>query len=135
MSFVVSPYSSSIIILLFSVFFAAIWSMLIVLFSSVYFLFSNIFIQKYFADSHQNPLLKALPSRFVSALLLLSFVITSVSENVFCCGSGWLYKIFHITVGGVCLLTVFAAIFLTETDFIMFLKEQWTGKLIKKKDE
>eukprot|EP00795_Rhopilema_esculentum_P014780 gene14780-5886_t len=57
---------------------------------------SNMFIQKYFADSHQNPLLKALPSRFVSALLLLSFVITAVSESVFCCGSGWIYKIFHI---------------------------------------
>lgn len=68
----------------------------------------------------------------VSLSLILSFIITAVSERMFCCESGWLNRFIHIGIGGICLLTVFGSILLTETEFITFLREQWTGKMKKR---
>ena len=91
------------------------------------------FIQKFFINSSLKPLRCIFPSKMVSLSLLLSFIITAVSERIFCCESGWLNRFIHIGIGGVCLLSVLGSILLTETEFISFLKEQWTGK--RKKQE
>ena len=71
----------------------------------------------------------------VSFSLIMSFVITALSERAICCDSGWLYRFIHIGIGGLCLLSVLLSILLADVELVSFLKEQWTGKISKAKNE
>ena len=89
---------------------------------------SLVFIRNYFKSTpHLTPLDGLLPSPWVAFLYAASWMITAVSERTFCCGWGWTYRILHVSIGGVCLLTVAVAVFLTEAKLVNFVFGQVLG--------
>lgn len=52
---------------------------------------------------------------------------------MFCCESGWLLRIVHISVGAACLLIVFVAVLLTETRLVHFVRTQLLPQYTKKR--
>lgn len=54
------------------------------------------------------------------------------SQGVFCCDSGWLLRLVHIAIGAACLLGVFVAVLLTETQLIQFVRTQLMPQYRKK---
>lgn len=99
------------------------------------FCFSVLFIHHYFKSApHLKPLRGLLPSPLVLAGFALSWVITVTSEARLCCNHGWLYRILHIGIGGVCLLAVTAFVFIKEKTLVNFMLEHWLGRK-KKKEE
>ncbi|XP_064605676.1 protein RFT1 homolog isoform X2 [Liolophura sinensis] len=94
------------------------------------------FINNYYKGTSFRPLQSLVPSVGITAVLLLSLVMTSVSEVMFCCDKGFSGKLFHIGVGGMCLLAELAVIYFTENEMIGFIREQFTQKhaVTKKKD-
>ncbi|XP_072238352.1 man(5)GlcNAc(2)-PP-dolichol translocation protein RFT1 [Leuresthes tenuis] len=95
-------------------------------------LHSVLYIHRYFQFSQWKPLRGLLPSPYLLLALAVSAVITAVSEAVLCCDSGWLYRLVHIGVGGVCLLVVLVAVLLTETQLIQFVRTQLLPRYRKK---
>jgi len=90
---------------------------------------SSLFIRQYFKSSILNPLYGIFPTRMVMFSLVLSFITTSWSEQVFCCNVGWLRRFIHIGIGGFCLLLVFISVWVSDAELVTFLKEQWRGKV------
>ena len=70
----------------------------------------------------------------VLSAFAMSWVITAISETRLCCNRGWYYRILHIGIGGVCLLTVAALIYIKEKTLVNFMLEHWLG-IRKKKEE
>ena len=95
--------------------------------------FSAIFIEDFFTGSSLRPMKGIIPSTTVAASFVVSFVVTVASERAFCCDIGWVNRFIHIGIGAVCLLCVLVSVLLTENEFVLFLKEQWTGR--RKKDD
>lgn len=83
------------------------------------------YILNYFSESSYKPLQGMIPSPTVILVLLVAQGITVMSEIVFCCDKGPLYRLVHIGVGGVCLLAVLLTIYLKESQMITFIKEQY----------
>lgn len=93
------------------------------------FCFSVLFIHHYFKSAPRlKPLHGLLPSPLVLAGFALSWVITVTSEARLCCNHGWLYRILHIGIGGVCLLAVTAFVFIKEKTLVNFMLEHWLGR-------
>eukprot|EP00058_Branchiostoma_floridae_P028117 XP_002613608.1 hypothetical protein BRAFLDRAFT_93651 [Branchiostoma floridae] len=93
------------------------------------------FMLGYYEGSQWRPLSGLVPSRWVSAVLVVSWVVTSYSEMILCCDQGWPYRILHIAVGAVCLLVVMATIVLTERDLVLFVREQWLSRSQQRDDK
>ncbi|PFX33256.1 Protein RFT1-like [Stylophora pistillata] len=127
------------------VFLAASWYLTI--FGSVGFVIANclnmllriyhslVFIYNYFKSApHLKPLQGLFPSTLVLIAFAFSWGITAMSEAKLCCEHGWFYRILHIGIGGVCLLTVAVFVFLKEKTLVNFMLEHWLGRM-KKKEE
>jgi len=84
---------------------------------------STSFIGDFFDNTTYRPLNAIIPSNTVTVLLALSSIITLLSEYYLCCSFGWLYRFLHVGIGGVCLLTVLLGIYLTELEFVKFIKQ------------
>ncbi|XP_010767813.1 protein RFT1 homolog [Notothenia coriiceps] len=95
-------------------------------------LHSVFYIHRYFLSSQWKPLQGLLPSPLLLLALAVSAVVTALSEGVFCCDSGWLLRLVHISVGAACLLGVLVAVLLTETRLIQFIRTQLLPKYRKK---
>ncbi|KAM4587771.1 man(5)GlcNAc(2)-PP-dolichol translocation protein RFT1 [Odontesthes bonariensis] len=95
-------------------------------------LHSLLYIHRYFQFSQWKPLRGLLPSPYLLLALAVSAVITAVSEAELCCDGGWLFRLVHIGVGGVCLLVVLVAVLLTETQLIQFVRTQLLPRYRKK---
>lgn len=93
---------------------------------------SILFIHRYFQSSQWRPLRGLLPSPLLILALLVSAVVTALSEVVFCCDRGWLFRLVHVTVGGVCLCVVLITVYFTETQMIQFVKTQLLPRYRKK---
>uniref|UniRef100_A0A7N8WTM9 Protein RFT1 homolog n=1 Tax=Mastacembelus armatus TaxID=205130 RepID=A0A7N8WTM9_9TELE len=86
------------------------------------------YINHYFQFSQWKPLRGLLPS----PLLLLTLAVSAGVTSVFCCDSGWFLRLVHIGVGAVCLLGVLAAVLLTETHLVQFVRTQLLPRYRKK---
>lgn len=53
-------------------------------------------------------------------------------QGVFCCDQGWLPRLIHVGVGVACLLGVFVAVLLTETQLVRFVRTQLLPRYTKK---
>ncbi|KAM9859373.1 man(5)GlcNAc(2)-PP-dolichol translocation protein RFT1 [Aulostomus maculatus] len=95
-------------------------------------LHSLLYVRRYFLSSPWRPLQGLLPSPFLLLALGVSAVVTVVSEGFFCCDSGWLLRLVHISVGAACLLNVLVAVLLTETQLIQFVRTQLLPRYRKK---
>ncbi|KAM4613267.1 man(5)GlcNAc(2)-PP-dolichol translocation protein RFT1 [Polymixia lowei] len=96
-------------------------------------LHSLVYIHHYFQFSPWKPLRGLLPSPVLLLALALSAVVTALSEGIFCCDSGWLLRLVHISVGGVCLLCVLVTVLLTETQLVQFVRTQLLPQYRKKR--
>uniref|UniRef100_A0A3Q3BMK6 Protein RFT1 homolog n=1 Tax=Kryptolebias marmoratus TaxID=37003 RepID=A0A3Q3BMK6_KRYMA len=95
-------------------------------------LHSCLYIQRYFKFSQWKPLRGLLPSPLLVLALCVSAAVTTVSEALLCCDGGWLLRMVHVGVGGVCLLLVLTALLLTETQLIQFVRTQLLPKYRRK---
>uniref|UniRef100_A0A1A8RL13 Protein RFT1 homolog n=4 Tax=Nothobranchius TaxID=28779 RepID=A0A1A8RL13_9TELE len=95
-------------------------------------LHSCLYIHRYFKLSRWKPLRGLLPSPLVVVSLCVGAAVTAVSEALLCCDRGWLLRVVHVGVGGVCLLLVIAAVLFTETRLIQFVKTQLLPRYRKK---
>ncbi|XP_013864535.1 protein RFT1 homolog [Austrofundulus limnaeus] len=93
---------------------------------------SCFYIHRYFRSSQWRPLRGLLPSPLLVISLGVSAVVTTVSEVFLCCDNGWLLRAVHVGVGAVCLLLVFIALLLTETELVQFVRTQLLPKYRKK---
>uniref|UniRef100_A0A671W2F5 Protein RFT1 homolog n=1 Tax=Sparus aurata TaxID=8175 RepID=A0A671W2F5_SPAAU len=93
---------------------------------------SLFYIHHYFKSSQWKPLRGLLPSPLLLLALGVSAVVTALSEGMFCCDSGWLLRMVHISVGAACLLIVFVAVLLTETRLVHFVRTQLLPQYTKK---
>lgn len=89
---------------------------------------SIFFISTFYKGSNYRPLRGLVPSPLVVTSLVISFIVTSISEMFFCCSYGAVYRLLHIAVGGLCLLVVLVTIFVSEKDLINFVKEQYNSR-------
>ncbi|ESO89985.1 hypothetical protein LOTGIDRAFT_234090 [Lottia gigantea] len=94
---------------------------------------SMIFIRTYFKESNYKPLHDIIPSLPVNVVILLSFIITYLSEQKFCNGDV-LGKVLHVLIGGVCLLVTLATILFTEKKLINFIEQQYYLRKANKKE-
>lgn len=53
-------------------------------------------------------------------------------QGVFCCERSWLPRLIHVGVGAACLLGVFVAVLLTETQLVRFVRTQLLPRYTKK---
>ncbi|KAL4239099.1 Oligosaccharide translocation protein rft1 [Mactra antiquata] len=86
------------------------------------------YIHQYFKDSNYSPLHDILPSNTVILVLVISLCITSLSEMIFCCDRGLVYRLLHIVIGGICFIVTMATIYMKETTVIKFIKDHIGGK-------
>ncbi|TRY55025.1 hypothetical protein DNTS_020760 [Danionella cerebrum] len=93
---------------------------------------SIFYIRRYFLESEHRPLWGLCPHPAVITALGMSAIITSVSESLFCCDSGWFLRLLHVGSGAACLLAVITAVFLTETRLVQFVKSQLLPKYKKR---
>ena len=100
------------------------------------FVFSSlIFIHRYFKTTpYFKPLQGLVPSGLVLLAFVLSWIITAASEASLCCNHGWLYRIVHIGIGGICLLAVAGIVYIKEKALVNFLLEHWLGITKSKKE-
>uniref|UniRef100_A0A674MZI3 Protein RFT1 homolog n=1 Tax=Takifugu rubripes TaxID=31033 RepID=A0A674MZI3_TAKRU len=87
-------------------------------------LHSLLYIHGYFQASPWKPLRGLRPSPLLMLALGASAAVTALSEGVFCCDRGWTMRLVHVGVGAACLLGVFAAVLLTETRLVQFVRTQ-----------
>lgn len=95
-------------------------------------LHSVVFIHHYFKSSQWKPLRGLLPSPLLILALLVSAVVTALSEFAFCCSRGWLFRLIHVAVGGVCLCFVLVTVYVTETQLVQFVQTQLLPRYRKK---
>ncbi|XP_048747801.2 protein RFT1 homolog isoform X2 [Ostrea edulis] len=95
-------------------------------------LHSIYFIRNYYKGSGYRPLQGFLLSYSVLGALVTAYCTTRLSEVYFCCGYGNLYRLAHISVGGLCLLCVLVTIAFSERELIHFVRTQLWGRKIGK---
>ncbi|KAG7326306.1 hypothetical protein KOW79_009707 [Hemibagrus wyckioides] len=93
---------------------------------------SIIYIHRYFQDSGHTPLSGLRPHPALLITLIISSILTAVSERMLCCDSGWLLRIAHVSIGAVCLLAVVIVALLTEKRLVQFIRTQLLPKYSKK---
>ncbi|KAI4892752.1 hypothetical protein NFI96_032313 [Prochilodus magdalenae] len=93
---------------------------------------SLVYINHYFQHSGHTPLSGLRPHPSLLIALAISFVLTAFSEHMFCCDSGWLLRLVHVTIGAVCLLGVVIIAFLTETRLVQFIRTRLLPKYSRK---
>ncbi|KAL5014217.1 hypothetical protein ScPMuIL_008487 [Solemya velum] len=89
------------------------------------------FIWRYYHRSEFSPLSGLVPALPVTVTLLLSFLMTRISEIYLCCDHGPVFRLLHIGVGGVCLLATVGIVYFTEKKVILFIKEQYSSRKTK----
>ncbi|XP_062854204.1 protein RFT1 homolog [Trichomycterus rosablanca] len=94
---------------------------------------SLIYIHHYFQHSDYTPLSGLRPHPALVIALIISAVITVLSEHMLCCDGGWVLRLGHISVGAVCLLVVITVAFLTERRLVQFIRTQLLPKYSKKR--
>ncbi|KAK6989439.1 Oligosaccharide translocation protein rft1 [Biomphalaria glabrata] len=83
------------------------------------------FISEYFHNTTYHPLYGVVPCLPVVFSLIVSLLVTSISEMLFCTStSSILYKVIHIVVSGACLLFVLATTYFKEQRLVQIVKEQ-----------
>lgn len=97
-------------------------------------LHSVVFMKNYFADTKCQPLREIIPSVSVVILLIISLVLTAVSEVHFCLKGNVTGRIVHIGMSAVCLLAVVLTIYLTETKMVQLIREHFFQKKEPKTD-
>ncbi|KAK7915400.1 hypothetical protein WMY93_011161 [Mugilogobius chulae] len=95
-------------------------------------LHSVLFIHRYFSSSPWKPLRGLVPSPLLLLALLVSAVVTALSEFAFCCDRGWVFRLLHVSVGGVCLCFVLLTVYITETALVQFVQTQLLPRYRKK---
>jgi oligosaccharide translocation protein RFT1 len=128
------------VMVIFSITFLCAAALLIQIFGSVGFIFANCinmatrivystrFIYNFYKPVSLNPLWDAVPSTQVWLSLLLSFMITVISMNIFCCQFGYIYSFIHVFIGSVCLLLVAFVVLFIENDLCQFLFQRLPHK-------
>ncbi|KAL3853181.1 hypothetical protein ACJMK2_016746 [Sinanodonta woodiana] len=113
-------------------------------FGSVGFIFANCinmisriihsiyYIVHYFQGSGYKPFKGVWPSKTVVVSLVVAFIITTLSENYFCCHFGYQWRVVHICIGAACGLGVLLAVYLTETEMCEFVVKQYKASQPKK---
>lgn len=96
-------------------------------------LHSLLYIHNYFRSSPWKPLRGLLPSPLLMLALGISAIVTVLSEGLFCCDKGWLPRLVHVSGGALCLLGVFVAVLVTETQLVQFVRTQLLPKYSKKR--
>ncbi|CAL1608028.1 unnamed protein product [Knipowitschia caucasica] len=96
-------------------------------------LHSVVFIRHYFSSSPWRPLRGLLPSPLLLLALLVSALVTALSEFAFCCKRGWLFRLLHVAVGVVCLCFVLLTVYITETRLVQFVQTQLLPRYTKKR--
>ncbi|XP_037284505.2 man(5)GlcNAc(2)-PP-dolichol translocation protein RFT1 [Rhipicephalus microplus] len=97
--------------------------------------YSIYFISTYYAKTRYRPLHGILPSVRVLVTAVFSYLVTTISEAVFCCYAGFFYLLLHAAIGALCLLVFLAAIYVEEKELIAFLKTCWRDGSFGKKSE
>ncbi|KAK3575349.1 hypothetical protein QTP86_025498, partial [Hemibagrus guttatus] len=93
---------------------------------------SIMYIHRYFQHSGHTPLSGLRPNPALLITLIISSILTAVSEHMLCCDSGWLLRIAHVFIGAVCLLAVVIMALLTEKRLVQFISTQLLPKYSKK---
>lgn len=94
---------------------------------------SLLYIRRYFRESPYQPLAGLRPSAAVVGVLCLCAAVTGYSEVNLCCDMGWPYHLAHIFVGALCLAATLAALVLSESKLINFIRSHFLSKKPKKK--
>ncbi|KAM4650636.1 man(5)GlcNAc(2)-PP-dolichol translocation protein RFT1 [Discoglossus pictus] len=94
---------------------------------------SLLYIRRYYRGSPYQPLTGLLPSPALLCMLGLSAAITAYSEVILCCDRGWLFRLGHILVGGICLLVTLCAAVLSESKLVNFIRSHFLPRRPKKK--
>ncbi|XP_077308400.1 man(5)GlcNAc(2)-PP-dolichol translocation protein RFT1 [Lithobates pipiens] len=94
---------------------------------------SLLYIRRYFRESPYKPLAGLRPSAAVVGVLCLCAAVTGYSEMNLCCDMGWPYHLAHIFVGALCLAVTLAALVLSESKLINFIRSHFLSKKPKKK--
>ncbi|XP_077181872.1 man(5)GlcNAc(2)-PP-dolichol translocation protein RFT1 isoform X1 [Paroedura picta] len=89
------------------------------------------YIYRYFEDSPFRPLKGLLISPLLIFVYIGSGVVTTVSEVFLCCDKGWMARLSHVALGGLCFVATLATIFFTETKLIHFVKTHFLSKNAK----
>ncbi|XP_074643284.1 man(5)GlcNAc(2)-PP-dolichol translocation protein RFT1-like isoform X2 [Tubulanus polymorphus] len=93
------------------------------------------YVSHYMKEMPRSPLIGLLPSLPVSLVYFAAFVITTLSEKMFCCDKGLSGQVIHIGIGGICLMLVLITICLKEQKLISFIMEHYSkSKQSKKKN-
>uniref|UniRef100_H3ASJ3 Protein RFT1 homolog n=1 Tax=Latimeria chalumnae TaxID=7897 RepID=H3ASJ3_LATCH len=90
------------------------------------------FIHRYFSQSSLKPLSGLQTSPPLLLAYLGSAVVTALSEVLFCCDGGWLFRFLHVAIGTTCLLAVLLIVLFTETKLIHFIRTQLLPLYTKK---
>merc|ERR1711962_519876 len=80
------------------------------------------YISNFFQETDRTPLRDAVPSPWVFGTLLLSFVVTNISERRLCCSHGLVGIVQHVGVGTVSLLLVLVSLILAEQQLSQSLR-------------
>ncbi|KAH9492269.1 Oligosaccharide translocation protein rft1 [Bulinus truncatus] len=92
------------------------------------------FITRYFKNTPYHPLHDTLPSFPVILSLVISLIVTFVSEVLLCTAtSNLIYRFIHIVISGVCLLGVLGTTYLTEQKLVNILREHLYKRQTDKK--
>ncbi|XP_064464432.1 protein RFT1 homolog [Ornithodoros turicata] len=87
-----------------------------------------LFIKDYYKQTAHRPLRGIFPHRAVLLTCALAFVVTSVSQLLFCCSKGALMWVIHVAFGAICFLLVMFSIFIKERPLITFLSTFYRGR-------
>lgn len=132
---------------LFSVLFLFVAYLLTTLFGAIGFILANcfnmiarvgystFFISAYYAKTQYRPLHGIFPSARVLGTAMFSYLVTTISEAMFCCYAGFIYLLLHAAVGALCLFLSLAVIYIEEKELIAFLKTCWHDRSFGKKSE
>lgn len=65
-------------------------------------------------------------------MALTVVLVLVLMQVLLCCDGGWLLRLLHVSLGALCLLGVLAAVLLTETQLVQFVKTQLLPSYTKK---
>ncbi|CAI9741091.1 protein RFT1 homolog [Octopus vulgaris] len=86
------------------------------------------FIWKYFQDGSVQPLRALLIRPLILIGFCISFCFTCLSETLFCCDKGPVYRLVHVVIGGTCLLANLLTVIILEKDSISFIWQQYKSQ-------
>ncbi|XP_014779942.1 protein RFT1 homolog [Octopus bimaculoides] len=91
-------------------------------------LHSAMFIWKYFQNGSIQPLHALLIRPLILIGFSISFCFTFLSETLFCCDKGPVYRLVHVVIGATCLLANLLTVIILEKDSINFIWQQYKSQ-------